>query len=140
HANGINARAWMLSPSIRGEVPVDVVKALAQRGAVLALDVQGFVRIRADDGRLSHAPWPEQEEVLDLVDVVKTDAVEAESLTGSRDIERAAALLAGGSAREIVLTHRDGLLVHAGGRNFHFPFRHRTLVGRSGRGDTCAAS
>lgn len=140
HADGIRARAWILSPSIRGEVPADVVRALAAKPGLVALDVQGFVRIRAADGRLSHAAWPEQDAVLGCVDIVKTDAVEAASLTGSADMERAAAHLAGTGAREIVLTHRDGLLVRAGGANHHFPFRQRVMGGRSGRGDTCAAS
>lgn len=140
HVHGIAARAWIVSPSIRGEVPAEVVAALKQSSGMVALDVQGFVRIRAADGRLAHAPWPEQEDVLQFVDVVKTDAVEAESLTGSGDLESAAAMLSGGGRREVVLTHRDGLLVRAGGESHHFEFRPRPLVGRSGRGDTCAAS
>jgi sugar/nucleoside kinase (ribokinase family) len=140
HVAAVDARAWIISPSIRGEVPAAVVTALKQKAAIVALDVQGFVRIRAEDGRLSHAPWPEQEAVLGNVTIVKSDAVEAESLTGTGDIEKAARHLSGGDRREIVLTHKDGLLVRAGGENHHFEFRPRPQVGRSGRGDTCAAS
>ena len=140
HVAGLRAGAWLVSPSIRGEVPADVIGALKRDGALLALDVQGFVRIREPDGRLRHADWPEQATVLAQVDILKTDAVEAEALTGSSDIETAAGLLAAAGPREIVLTHRDGLLVRALGQCHHFPFRHRQLGGRSGRGDTCAAS
>jgi len=40
----------------------------------------------------------------------------------------------------VVLTHRDGILVYAGGRYHEAAFHPETLVGRSGRGDTCIAS
>jgi sugar/nucleoside kinase (ribokinase family) len=78
--------------------------------------------------------------VLAHVDMLKTDAVEAEMLTGQRDIRLAAKMLAGWGPEEIVLTHRHGLLVHAAGRFYEAGFFPRKLVGRSGRGDTCIAA
>jgi sugar/nucleoside kinase (ribokinase family) len=42
--------------------------------------------------------------------------------------------------KEIVLTHRDGLLVYDGNRYYDAGFYPAKLVGRSGRGDTCIAS
>jgi sugar/nucleoside kinase (ribokinase family) len=75
--------------------------------------------------------------VLALVDILKADAVEAEFLTGETDVHKAAAALAAMGPKEIVLTHKDGLLIHAGGQRHDFMFHPATLVGRSGRGDTC---
>jgi sugar/nucleoside kinase (ribokinase family) len=66
--------------------------------------------------------------------------VEAEILTGKRDIRIAAADIAGWGPKEIVLTHREGVLVLAKGKFYEAPFRPEKLVGRSGRGDTCIAS
>ena len=63
-----------------------------------------------------------------------------EILTGETNIRRAAARIAQWGPREVVLTHRDGLLVLAGGSYYEAPFRPKNLVGRSGRGDTCIAS
>jgi sugar/nucleoside kinase (ribokinase family) len=48
--------------------------------------------------------------------------------------------LADWGPKEIVLTHRHGLLVYAEEQFFEAPFCPRKLVGRSGRGDTCVAS
>ena len=48
--------------------------------------------------------------------------------------------LAAFGPREIVLTHKDGLLVLAGGEVHEAPFLPRPLRGRSGRGDTCVGS
>ena len=64
-----------------------------KKDALLVADLQGFIRIIAPDHTLLHAPWPEKEEHLRLVDVLKTDAVEAESLTGESDIKKAAMAL-----------------------------------------------
>jgi len=137
---GLEAPAFVVSPSIRGEVGIDVLQALRRPGVLVGLDVQGYVRIRRDDGILVHTHWPEIAETLAFVDVLKTDAVEAESLTGTGDHEAAARILAGYGPREIVLTHRDGLLVLAGGQVYEAPFTPRELRGRSGRGDTCLGS
>jgi sugar/nucleoside kinase (ribokinase family) len=41
---------------------------------------------------------------------------------------------------EVILTHRDGLLVLAGGQVYEAGFHPAALVGRSGRGDTCLAA
>jgi sugar/nucleoside kinase (ribokinase family) len=84
--------------------------------------------------------WPERDEVLSQVDILKTDAVEAERLTGKTDMEAAARTLSGYGPKEIVLTHSQGVLVYAGGQFHQAPFCPRKLVGRSGRGDTCIGS
>ena len=42
---------------------------------------------RRPRGRLRYEPWPEQGAILGLIDILKTDAVEAEFLTGETDIQ-----------------------------------------------------
>jgi sugar/nucleoside kinase (ribokinase family) len=84
--------------------------------------------------------WPEKLEVLSQIDILKTDAVEAEKLTGKTDIKAAARMLAGSGPKEIVVTQSQGVLVFAGGQFHEAPFCPQKLVGRSGRGDTCIGS
>ena len=136
---GLSADALLIGASIRGEVPLEVIAAVRPRVGILALDVQGFIRVE-EEGRLVYAPWPEQAEILSMVDVLKTDAVEAEFITGEKDIFRAAAILAAFGPKEVVLTHRTGILLYTNGTALEAQFRPRQLVGRSGRGDTCIAS
>jgi sugar/nucleoside kinase (ribokinase family) len=136
----LEARAFLMNGSIRGEIPLQVVQALRKKNALLVADLQGFIRIIAPDHTLLHAPWPEKEAHLCLVDVLKTDAVEAESLTGESDIKKAATALAKMGPKEVVLTHKDGILVLAAGIFYEAPWRNKSLIGRSGRGDTCIAS
>ncbi|MGH8223259.1 MAG: PfkB family carbohydrate kinase [Woeseiaceae bacterium] len=135
-----SSRAFIVNGSARGEASLAVMQSLKARGGLLCADVQGFVRVVGGDGRLRYEPWPEQSAILELVDILKTDAVEAEFLTGETDVHNAAAALAANGPREIVLTHRDGVLVQADGAYFEAAFHPRELRGRSGRGDTCMGS
>ena len=132
----IRTRSAVVGSSLRGEVGLDVIKALKEKGIPVAVDVQGFVRV-LKDGQLTKEPWLEMTETLALADIVKSDAVEAEFLTGETDIRRAAAFYAAIGAREIVLTHKDGVLIHASGEYYPLQFYPARLNGRSGRGDTC---
>jgi sugar/nucleoside kinase (ribokinase family) len=138
----LTAQIYAVVPIIAGEVDLAVLEALARRGPV-ALDVQGFVRVRDDSGpepALVFRPWAEMARGLSLVTYLKVDRAEAELLTGETDLRAAARTLAGYGPREIVLTQSSGVTVLAEGRFYQAPFRPRSLAGRTGRGDTCFAS
>lgn len=137
--HGINASAWVIGASMRSELGLDVLRALRRKRTLLVADVQSFLRID-QGGVLVAAPWPERDLVMRKLDIIKTDAVEAELLTGESDIREAARTIASWGPREVVLTHRNGVLVLADGQYFEARFAPRQLVGRSGRGDTCIAS
>lgn len=137
---GLKAKAFIFNPSIRCEVNLEVIKEVKKRATILVADVQGFVRTIAPDGKLVYKEWTEKSPVLSQIDALKTDAVEAEMLTGERDIKTAARKLADLGPKEVVLTHRHGVLVYADGKFHEAAFFPKKLVGRSGRGDTCIAS
>jgi sugar/nucleoside kinase (ribokinase family) len=77
------------------------------------------------------------QETLAYLDILKSDAVEAEFLTGETDIFSAAKAYASMGPKEIVLTHKDGVLILANGKFHELGFYPGNLTGRSGRGDTC---
>lgn len=135
----VEARTFHVGASVRGEVSPEVIEALAQKGTRISLDVQGFIRV-SRGGELIHEDWPQAAQVLELVDVLKADAVEAEALTGRGDLREAARALAEFGPREVVLTNGKGVLVYAKGRFYAAPFRTRDMRGRTGRGDTCIAA
>jgi sugar/nucleoside kinase (ribokinase family) len=135
----INAKAAVIGTSLRGEVGMDVIQKLRAKNMLVAADMQGFVRVLRGI-ELKYETWDEMESTLAHVDVVKSDAVEAEFLTGEKDIFRAAKFYADMGPREIVLTHRDGLLILADGKFHEMNFFPSRLDGRSGRGDTCVGT
>lgn len=132
----LDTRAAVINASYRGEVGLDVIEGLKNRGVRLAADMQGFARVLRGQSFV-YEPWEEMKETLSMVDVVKSDAVEAEWLTGETDLYRAVKVYSDFGPDEIVLTHKDGLLVYAMGDIYEFGFFPAQLVGRSGRGDTC---
>jgi sugar/nucleoside kinase (ribokinase family) len=136
---GLEAKAFAIGASVRGEVPAEVVAALAQKGGILALDVQGFIRV-VRDGILTFDDWPGKESILRHVTVLKTDAVEAKALTGKSDRYAAAQQLATLGPREVLLTHSGGVLVYHDGVCSEAPFVPQEVRGRSGRGDTCTSA
>jgi sugar/nucleoside kinase (ribokinase family) len=140
HVKNIDAKVFLLNAVLRGELSLEVLKELRKKDALIGADLQGFIRVIDSDGTMHNAEWPEKQEVLSLVDVLKTDAGEGEFLTGEKDIRTQARILNELGPKEIVLSHRDGVLVYAEGNYYEAPFTYNKLVGRSGRGDTCISA
>jgi len=134
---GVAAKAIVVGSSLRGEVEPEFFREIRQRnGAISAIDVQGFVRVLRGES-LVYEPWDAMPEVLKNVDILKSDMVEAEYLTGETQIEKAARVYTSYGVKEVVLTHSGGVLIHADGKDYHFDFHSASMEGRSGRGDTC---
>jgi len=55
-------------------------------------------------------------------------------------LHKAAKILAQLGAKEIMLTHKEGVLLHISGEFYQAPFSPKSLRGRSGRGDTCIST
>jgi sugar/nucleoside kinase (ribokinase family) len=106
-------RAAVIGSSFRGEVGLDVIQALRVKNVLLAADMQGFVRVLKDH-TLEYESWDEMSKTLVYLDILKSDAVEAEALTGEGDIFKAARVFSQLGAKEVVLTHKDGVLLFTG--------------------------
>ena len=73
------------------------------------------------------------------MDMVKLDIVEARLLTGTDDLERAARAVEDWGCPEVVITRAEGVLARVGGTTLYEKFTNRSVVGRTGRGDTTFA-
>ena len=118
------------------EFTLEFVRDLRQAGFSLSLDMQSFVRVIGPDRRIAFSDVPEKQDLAALLDFVKLDVVEAELLTGTRDLAKAARQFAAWGAREVLLTEQSGATLLAEGRMYRAPFTNRTQIGRTGRGDT----
>jgi sugar/nucleoside kinase (ribokinase family) len=133
----LSCRVYVIASIMAGEVSLPLLQWMADRGPI-ALDVQGFVRIRMN-GDLVYRPWSDMVEGLACVTYLKADRAEAELLTGCEDLRDAARQLSTYGPKEVVLTESSGVTVYADGRFHEAPFTPRSLAGRTGRGDTCFA-
>ncbi len=135
----LQAKAAVIGPSFRGEVGLDVIDRLREKKITVAADMQGYVRV-LHGIELKFEKWDEMPLYLSHVDILKSDMVEAEALTGETKILEAAKAFAAMGPREIVLTHKEGMLVYADGKAYELGFYPNSLDGRSGRGDTCVGT
>lgn len=111
----------------------------ASRHGKVALDVQCMLRHVEEDRSMRFHDWEEKKKYLPLMDYFKTDAAEAEILTGLTDRAEAARQIHAWGAKEIVITHNTEVLAYDGARIRTCRIKARNLSGRTGRGDTTFA-
>ena len=126
---------------VYGDFSCDMMKAASRHGKV-AVDVQACLRhVNAEDnGSMYFEDWKDKKEMLPYIDFLKTDAAEAEIMTGLEDRYEAAKLLYSWGAKEVLITHNSEVLVYDGEKFCTCPIRARNLSGRTGRGDTTFAA
>ena len=134
--DNIDSRIFHFAGLISGEFNNEMIKFLHNRGKI-ALDVQGFLRTVGENKEMIFKDWKEKKEYLPYIDYLKTDAAEAEIMTGTKDRKKAAEMLFGWGAKEIMVTHNKEVLIYNGKKDYTCPLKPRNLSGRTGRGDTC---
>ena len=130
---------YHLAGLVYGDFDSEMIKTLAKKAPV-ALDVQAMLRHVAPDGSMYFEDWAAKKECLPFITYLKTDAAEAEIMTGCADRREAAKHLYSWGAGEILITHNTEVLVYDGKSFFTCPIRSRNLSGRTGRGDTTFAA
>ncbi len=130
---------YHLAGLVYGDFNAEIIKTLSKKAPV-ALDVQAMLRHVAADGSMFFKDWEEKKECLPYITYLKTDAAEAEILTGCSDRKEAARHLYSWGAEEILITHNSEVLVYDGKDFYTCPIRARNLSGRTGRGDTTFAA
>jgi sugar/nucleoside kinase (ribokinase family) len=131
----VSSEIYHLAGLIAGDFDSDIIKQLSMRGKV-AVDVQGFIRTPVN-GEMVFMDWKEKKECLPYIHYLKTDAAEAEILTGCSKTRDAAKILFEWGAKEVMITHYSEVIVYDGKNMYSCPLKPRNLSGRTGRGDTC---
>lgn len=133
--DNIDSRIFHFAGLISGEFDNEMIKFLGNRGKI-ALDVQGFLRAVRKSNEMIFKDWRKKKEYLPCIDYLKTDAAEAEIMTGTSERKKAAEILFSWGAKEIIITHSEEVLLYDGKKHYTCPLKPRNLSGRSGRGDT----
>lgn len=120
-----------------GDIGEDMIEEASRRGDC-AVDVQCLLR-RDEGGEMVFRDWERKLEFLPKIRYLKTDAAEAEILTGLSDRYEAARQLYAWGAKEIMITHNTEVIVYDGQSFCAEPLKARSLIGRTGRGDTTFA-
>ncbi|MDD7343156.1 MAG: PfkB family carbohydrate kinase [Bacteroidales bacterium] len=136
--SGVEARYIHLGSLLADDFPLDAIESLAGRGT-LSVDAQGFLRY-VDGDKVYPCDWEQKRQVLQMVDILKVNEHEIESLTGYSDLEPAARVLAGWGVKEVLMTLGSyGSVIYADGQMHRIPaYRPKQLVDATGCGDTYA--
>ena len=134
----IDADIYHFAGLVYGDFDGTLFAEAARHGRV-AVDVQCLLRHVEPDKTMAFHDWAEKKRYLPYIDYLKTDAAEAEILTGLTDRAEAAKLLHQWGAREVLITHNTEVLAYDGETLLTCPIKARNLSGRTGRGDTAFA-
>jgi sugar/nucleoside kinase (ribokinase family) len=134
----VESRIYCLAGLFVGEIPDSLIVHLAGKGEV-GLDLQAKLR-SSEGGTFAFKDWPDKEKYIPKVTYLKADSLESEVITGTPDREKAARILHGLGAREVMITHSSEVILYDGKTMFRAPFNPSNLSGRTGRGDTCFIS
>lgn len=134
----VPCKMYHLAGLLYGDFPNALLESLHSKG-LLAADIQGFLR-HNDDGALVFHDWTDKLAYLPMIDILKTDAAEAEILTGLSDRFEAAKQLYAWGSKEMLISHNSEMLVYDGKEFYTCPVKARNLSGRTGRGDTTFGS
>lgn len=130
----VECKLYHLAGLLYGDFPNALIEALHEK-ALVSADAQGFLR-HNEGGKLCFHDWQDKMKYLPYMDFLKTDAAEAEILTGLTDRVEAAKQLYAWGAKEILISHNTEMLAYDGKDLFTCPVKARNLSGRTGRGDT----
>lgn len=135
---GVDRPYFILGSLLADDFPLDVIHRLHEIGKVV-VDVQGYLRevvgeeVRATD-------WPQKQEALQYVDVLKTNEYEMDVLTGETDPVKAVHKLGKWGVGEVLLTLGDlGSVIYRRKEDSTTcieAFPPRKLVDATGCGDT----
>ena len=123
------------------EFDMPLMKGLKARGYGLSADMQSFVRhVTPVTHDIEFSDVAAKKDIASMMDTLKLDVVEARILTGTEDLEKAAAIVEGWGCPEVLITHSQGVLARVKGVTYYEKFSNSNVSGRTGRGDTTFAA
>lgn len=135
----IDAEIFHLGPLLAGDIPFELVKFLASKSKV-SMDAQGYLR-KVTHNKVYAVDWPEKQKTLQYVHTLKADEAEMTVLTGFKDVEKGAKLLADWGVKEVVITNGSmGSVIYSGGVFYDIPaYLPENVIDATGCGDTYMA-
>ncbi len=132
---------FLVGPIVASEIDIDLLKHIKKKYRNVCLDIQGFIRF-IDHIKVFYSPLSleEKNEIISNINVIKLDQTEAKILTGYEDISKAAKDIAGFGPKEILITHEKGVSLYTSNKMYTFQWKSKSLLGRTGRGDTAFVS
>ncbi len=138
----ITTKFFVIGSIIAGEIDLELLTYLNEKySGRLGLDIQGFIR-GVKDNKMQYFSLTEKEkvEILSKVDYLKIDETEAKVLTNLSSLPKAGKELNKLGPKEVLITHQNGINLTLRNESYFFPWKNKSSIGRTGRGDTAFIS
>lgn len=137
----IPPKFFVIGPIVAGEIDLELLEFIKSKYNNVCLDIQGFTRFR-DNEKVFYSPLSlkEKKNIISNIHVLKLDQTEAELLTNQKNITNASKELFTYGPKEILTTHENGISVYTSNGSYLFPWKNKSSIGRTGRGDTAFIS
>lgn len=123
------------------EFEFGLIEGIKKKNYEVSLDMQSFVRqVDSSSNEIKFEDVSNKRNLVSMLDRVKLDVLEAKILTGREDLEDAAKEIEGWGCPEIVITQSRGVLARVNKSTYYEKFTNRSVIGRTGRGDTTFAA
>jgi sugar/nucleoside kinase (ribokinase family) len=134
-----NASIFHLGPLLADDMSLSVIAHLATKGKI-SLDAQGYLR-EVKNVEVRPTDWPDKKEALQYVHILKVNEYELEALTGCKDINEGAYMLANWGVKEVVITLGSmGSVIYADDKFYKVPaYVPAAITDATGCGDTYMA-
>lgn len=135
----VEAEIFHLGPLLADDMDLEVIKYLASKGKI-SLDAQGYLR-EVRNYEVHAVDWPQKQEALQYISILKVNEHELEALTGETDIKAGALILANWGVKEVVITLGSmGSVVYTEGIFYTIPaYVPDRVTDATGCGDTYMA-
>jgi sugar/nucleoside kinase (ribokinase family) len=135
----VDAGIFHLGPLLAGDIPLELIRFLSSKGRV-SLDVQGYLR-KVTNKKVHPVTWPEKQEALRYIDILKADETELRVLTGIENVQYGAKMVADRGVKEVVVTNGSmGSFIYSEGKFYQIPaYVPGSIVDATGCGDTYMA-
>ena len=136
----LDATIIHFSPLTLHDVDIECIRLSKSSGALVSLDVQGFIRDIDSSKKVIPRIWEERDEVLGLVDVVKLHESELIDIIDAKSELAAASYILSLGPRIVLITHdHRGSIVYTRDSQVEIPLvMAKTQVDTTGCGDTYA--
>jgi len=122
------------------EFSLEFIQDLKKAGYNLSVDLQSFVRqVDPETRQIAFREVPHIKEMIPYFSRIKLDVVESEILTGTSEIDEATQIIKAWGVLEVIITQSEGVLACTSQSTFYEKFTNRSVIGRTGRGDTTFA-
>lgn len=123
------------------EFTIELLKYLKEKDLCISADLQSFVRqVDRKTKKIIFQDVKNKVEIVKLLNKVKLDIVEAKILTGTADLEDSSKIIESWGCTEIIITSSEGVFARVDGVNYFEKFSNKSIIGRTGRGDTTFAA